>query len=849
MAGPMDREDLKWAREQIALYRERYPNYVLLAETLRQVLGKAVKRIAPLAIVQARPKAIASFGEKIWRKRAESDDPVNQFTDLCGARVITHTARQVAAVSEYLEGIKSGGLTGPFEIDEANSVVASERLRPTEFGYRSIHYIVSFVRGVFPNPDVDVEIPELLFTMPNPRGEVQVRTILEHAWADIGHDLIYKSPFPVPRKFVREVAGLAAALEAADQTVGRVQEGLDAYRASNPYMSDEEIRAEMAKLELVLEMDPGNVGVATRIGILANLLADTKRAISVLSPFAEAGHQGALRELGTALCKQNEADRGGAEYARGRDYLRVAAEGPPPDPDALVAYAQSWDGVDEARLREEYRRAFEANPSDPYPLASYLERQIAYERDVRFVSLIRPVIREAIARCREHATVGIHLPRAFASMGLLHLLLGDPFRALWAYARAVALGLTAEDLEEMLSSIRRLSIVARELPGYQWVRRLLLLGLATKFGDATARAEIEELATPGATRIEGRAIIVAGGCDPKLDAEMRGYGTMLAEAFEGLSGTLISGGTTQGVSGLVGDISHNAGDAIAAIGYLPKLVPADATIDKDRARYTEIRTTDGEGFTPLEPLQNWIDLLASDVHPHEVKILGINGGLIAATEYRIGLALGARVGLIERSGREAPKLLEDEDWAASPLLISLPNHARTIRAFLFARVARPGPHLSTRKRDEVAREIHERYRAEQQSRKPPTDPSMAEWAGLPENLRESNRAQADHYLTALKAVGCSVRETAGPVPSPLELTVDEVEAMAELEHDRWNLERLRDKWMWSKERDVLKRRSPYLASWGELADDIREWDREAVRAIPELLAKIGLEVRRGGPSA
>jgi len=117
------------------------------------------KKYDPLAIVQARAKDIASFAEKCQRKRSKYKDPVNQFTDLCGGRIIVHTAEQVKAVSAFIKE--------HFEIDQENSIDVSQRLKPTEFGYRSVHYIVSFKEGVFPTRDVNVEIPSIMFDEEN----------------------------------------------------------------------------------------------------------------------------------------------------------------------------------------------------------------------------------------------------------------------------------------------------------------------------------------------------------------------------------------------------------------------------------------------------------------------------------------------------------------------------------------------------------------------------------------------------------------------------------------------------------------------------------------------------------
>ena len=75
-------------------------------------------------------------------------------------------------------------------------------------------------------------------------------------------------------------------------------------------------------------------------------------------------------------------------------------------------------------------------------------------------------------------------------------------------------------------------------------------------------------------------------------------------------------------------------------------------------------------------------------------------------------------------------------------------------------------------------------------------------------------------------------------------TEDEVEILAEMEHQRWNSDRLLDGWVLGEKKDVEKKTSPYLVPWSELTHDVKEQDRQMVRNIPELLAKVGLEIHR-----
>ena len=147
-------------------------------------------------------------------------------------------------------------------------------------------------------------------------------------------------------------------------------------------------------------------------------------------------------------------------------------------------------------------------------------------------------------------------------------------------------------------------------------------------------------------------------------------------------------------------------------------------------------------------------------------------------------------------------------------------------------------------RETVARATHDRYRRNQAGRKPPDDPAMAEWEQLREDLREPNRQQADHFLALLRRIGCTVHPVSDRKIVLMGFTEGEVDLMAELEHERWNRERLAEGWQFGPERNVEKKISPHLVPWPELPDEIKEYDRETVRGIPQLLAEVHIEIRR-----
>lgn len=150
----------------------------------------------------------------------------------------------------------------------------------------------------------------------------------------------------------------------------------------------------------------------------------------------------------------------------------------------------------------------------------------------------------------------------------------------------------------------------------------------------------------------------------------------------------------------------------------------------------------------------------------------------------------------------------------------------------------PGP------REIIAQAIHEAYRRTWQDEADNDDLATAPWNRLPNYLQESNQHQANHIFEKLRRIGGTVHKVKGRDVIKLIFTKDEIEIMAEMEHVRWCNERLRGGWRHGEVKDAANKVSPYLVSWTKLPGKIRERDRQAVRNMPELLAKVGLEIRR-----
>lgn len=668
--GPLEKDPY---RAQIEEFRQQQPQYGELAETLIGVLRKATKQLGIDAIVQARAKAITSVAEKIQRPGKNYTDPMRQMTDLCGARVITHTLSEVEAVCRFIEE--------HFQIFWEDSGDKLEGLADEEFGYLSRHYIVSFRPGVFPTDLVPESLVERQL-----KAEIQVRTILQHAWAAIHHELGYKNRFQLPRRWRREFARLAAALEEADRDIERISAGLQEYASSyGAYYSEEQLRNEIERHALVLEADPRNAGIAHDLAKMAMSLQDWSRAVEVLLPFADVGSAPVLCDLGVSLCKLHRQDPQGPEFREGQQMLERATEFAPGNVDAWASLAGTWRTRAGAESDEEekrkchqqakqlYRKAYEIDPGDPYPLGNYIEYEVADHPELDLSSMFRPSLQAASRRCRLQIEVGMNMPWAYFDLGKFQLLLRNPHEALGYYAKGVDNSASAAPLDSALASFATLQNAKGSLPGFDWAPTFLRLAKAIRFGQQDA-----DVLPPSADAapLKAPVVIVAGYCGKEASAADR---SALTEAFKGFRGTILSGGTAAGMSAVVGELQAIYSDTLHTVGYVPRELPENVELDR---RYREHRRSQGIDFSPLEPLQYWADVLAAHLSAEQIRLVAIGGGQITADECQMALALGVPVAVIETGGSEVGHVLDELGWSNHPRCRGLPMEAAALREFL-----------------------------------------------------------------------------------------------------------------------------------------------------------------------
>jgi ppGpp synthetase/RelA/SpoT-type nucleotidyltranferase len=212
--------DLNEVSETYSNVRTKYDTLgINLAQALELFL---IEKDIKVLSVSYRVKDKDSFIEKIDRKKYEK--PFDEIEDICGIRIICYYKTDVDKIAEII--------AKEFEVLENQD--KEELLEADQFGYRSTHFIVKIKKDWLQAPNYR--------GLENLKAEIQIRTVLMHAWAEIEHKLAYKKAAHVPKQFKRKLSRISAKLEEADEQFEELKKEIAEYK---------EDVAEIAKSESV----------------------------------------------------------------------------------------------------------------------------------------------------------------------------------------------------------------------------------------------------------------------------------------------------------------------------------------------------------------------------------------------------------------------------------------------------------------------------------------------------------------------------------------------------------------------------------------------------------------------
>lgn len=193
-------------------YNDNYSKYNSCGITVKNLIETFLNsKGLPFHSIEYRVKSKESFLDKCNKEKY--NDPTREITDVCGIRIIGYTNHDVKLIQEIIES--------EFEIDRDNSIDKSEIMNDDQVGYRSVHY-VALIKS---NRTCLTEYQKYTGI----KFEIQIRTLLQHAWAEIEHDRNYKFSGELPSEIKRRFYLVAGSLELLDREFEQLSQDIDTY--------------------------------------------------------------------------------------------------------------------------------------------------------------------------------------------------------------------------------------------------------------------------------------------------------------------------------------------------------------------------------------------------------------------------------------------------------------------------------------------------------------------------------------------------------------------------------------------------------------------------------------------
>ena len=255
--------------------------------------------------VTGRTKSVESFAAKAARRddgELRYPRPLDDITDQIGVRVITYVLSDVAAVADLL---------ADQVVVKDDRDLGQETASQGRFGYASRHLLIA--------PSPAVESQPAYAQLRGRVASVQIRTVLQHAWAEFEHDIRYKGTVPAEqaREFDRRFTLAAGLLELADREFSTIRDRLSSGRAAVPDPQDDDPRIDPRELAAFLAGQYADAGWSRTdhydwiSGLLLELgvtslreLSETLRPVNELDLTARMAYRyppGAVRRLDDAL--------------------------------------------------------------------------------------------------------------------------------------------------------------------------------------------------------------------------------------------------------------------------------------------------------------------------------------------------------------------------------------------------------------------------------------------------------------------------------------------------------------------------------------------------------------------
>ena len=221
-------------------YGEKAHLYDSLAQSVVQII-KSIMKSEKISFVDV-PYRIKAKDSCIGKLKKKSNyTAFEDMTDLAGLRIITLVESDLEKVSKII--------SENFNVHEEDSGDKADLLGADKFGYRSIHFVCDIGKQREQLPEFTL-YKDLCF-------EIQIRTALSHAWAEIEHDRGYKLGGELPKHLKRRFNLLSGLLESADLEFNRLTAEIEEYKE----------KLKSSKLEDLLDLDINKISLRSFLNL------------------------------------------------------------------------------------------------------------------------------------------------------------------------------------------------------------------------------------------------------------------------------------------------------------------------------------------------------------------------------------------------------------------------------------------------------------------------------------------------------------------------------------------------------------------------------------------------------
>lgn len=206
--------------DDIDKFRRQYLEIVSYADVIAQVVAREVTEVlrrqsVHVALsVSSRVKEFESIERKLRSERVRVRHLL-ELQDVIGVRIVLLHQGDARRALQIIEE--------SFSVERKYDT--RSRLASDQFGYTSVHVIARL-------PDAWLELPSLR-RRKLPLIEIQVRTLFQHAWAELSNHFQYKKECDAPPVALRTLYGIAAQLEMMDHGLEEFASSVLASRSRN----------------------------------------------------------------------------------------------------------------------------------------------------------------------------------------------------------------------------------------------------------------------------------------------------------------------------------------------------------------------------------------------------------------------------------------------------------------------------------------------------------------------------------------------------------------------------------------------------------------------------------------